>query len=138
MSQNANVLRGNNWTAVRDNSPKGLQKNAQDWKQWLIPHVRVRQMTAVESKGVFLPWPLLAIVVTLAIVLVSGLVTLEVQVSNLSTTLLLRDADHGRQLADLKDQLSEVKTKNEQLQVYITNDREKLITIQTRLGIGRN
>ena len=95
-------------------------------------------MTAVESKGVFLPWPLLAIVVTLAIVLVSGLVTLEVQVSNLSTTLLLRDADHGRQIDDLKAQLSEVKTKNEQLQVYITNDREKLIAIQTKLGVGRN
>jgi hypothetical protein len=95
-------------------------------------------MTAVESKGVFLPWPLLAIVVTLAIVLVSGLVTLEVQVSNLSTTLLLRDADHGRQIDDLKRELGEIKTKNEQLQVYITNDREKLIALQTRLGIGRN
>jgi len=95
-------------------------------------------MSAVESKGVFLPWPLLAIVVTLAIVLVSGLVTLEVQVSNLSTTLLLRDADHGRQVDDLKIQLGEIKSKNEQLQVYITNDREKLVAIETKLGIRRN
>ena len=123
---------------VGDGSGSEMQKIQQGWKRWFTPHVRAQQMTAVESKGVFLPWPLLAIVVTLAIVLVSGLVTLEVQVSNLSTTLLLRDADHGRQIDDLKRELGEIKTKNEQLQVYITNDREKLIALQTRLGIGRN
>ena len=89
------------------------------------------------NKGVFIPWPLLAIIVTLSIVLVSGLVTLQVQVSNLSTTLLLRDADHARQVADLKVTMSEIKVKNEQLQVYITNDREKLVAIETKLGIRR-
>ena len=89
------------------------------------------------SKGVFIPWPLLAIIVTLAIVLVTGLVTLEVQVSNLSTTLLLRDADHARQLTDIKVEMARVSGKNEQLQVYITNDREKLVAIETRLGIRR-
>jgi len=123
---------------VRDGSGTTLQENAHGWKRWFTPHVEVKKMSAVESKGVFIPWPLLAIIVTLAIVLVSGLVTLEVQVSNLSTTLLLRDADHGRQLDDLKLQIGEVKSKNEQLMVYITNDREKLIAIQTKLGVGRN
>ena len=122
----------------RDGSETALQETVHSWTRWFTPHVEVKRMSAVESKGVFLPWPLLAIVVTLAIVLVSGLVTLEVQVSNLSTTLLLRDADHGRQVDDLKIQLGEIKSKNEQLQVYITNDREKLVAIETKLGIRRN
>lgn len=90
------------------------------------------------SKGVFIPWPLLAIIVTLAIVLVSGLVTLEVQVSNLSTTLLLRENDRAREVKDLKDEMARISGKNEQLQVYIQNDREKLVSIQTKLGIKQN
>jgi len=82
-------------------------------------------VTEQSSRGVFLPWPLLAIVVTLAIVLVSGLVTLEVQVSNLSTTLLLRDADHQREIKTMSDEIATLK-------VYVQNDREKLIRLETQ------
>ncbi len=83
-------------------------------------------MEQAASRGVFLPYPLLGMLVTIAIVLVSGLVALEVQVSNLSTTLLLRDADQRAEITAIKE-------KNAQLEVYIHNDREKLIDIQTTL-----
>ncbi len=81
-------------------------------------------VAAQQSKGLFLPWPLLAIIVTLAIVLVSGLVTLEVQVSNLSTTLLLRDLDHQREAKTTSDELATLK-------VYLQNDRERIIRLES-------
>ncbi len=83
-------------------------------------------MEQAASRGVFLPYPLLGMLVTIAIVLVSGLVALEVQVSNLSTTLLLRDADQRAEITAIKE-------KNAQLEVYIHSDREKLVDIQTTL-----
>lgn len=94
-------------------------------------------MPETEAKGVFVQWPLLIIIITLASVLIGAIVGLQVQVSNLNTTLLLRDADHARQLDALKAEHSETKSKYEQLRVYIQDDREKLVAIQTRLGITR-
>lgn len=88
-----------------------------------------------QNKGLFLPYPLLGIIITLAIVVISGIVALEVQVSNLNTTLLLRDADHARQVETLKLEMTEIKNKNEQLAVYIHDDREKLVAIKTKLGV---
>lgn len=84
------------------------------------------------SKGVFIPWPLLAIIVTLAIVLISGLVTLEVQVSNLSTTLLLRDADHARQVQDIKVELAKEGERRELTDLKLTDLREKIVRIEAR------
>jgi len=78
------------------------------------------------SRGIFIPYPLLAVIATLAIVVISGIVALEVQVSNLSTTLLLRDADQRAEITAIKEKAA-------QLEVYIHNDREKLIDIQTTL-----
>lgn len=79
-----------------------------------------------EAKGVFIPYPLLGIVVTIAIVLIAGLVALEVQVSSLNTTLLLRDADTRAEMLASKEKLA-------QLEVYIHNDREKLVRIETQI-----
>lgn len=75
------------------------------------------------SRGIFLPYPLLAVITTLAIVVISGIVALEVQVSNLNTTLLLRDADQRAEIISIKE-------KSAQLEVYIHNDREKLIKLE--------
>lgn len=83
-------------------------------------------MAEHSSRGLFIPYPLLAVIVTLAIVVISGIVALEVQVSNLNTTLLLRDADQRAEIISLKE-------KSAQLEVYIHNDREKLIKIETSL-----
>lgn len=79
-----------------------------------------------EAKGVFLPYPLLGIIVTIAIVLIAGLVALEVQVSSLNTTLLLRDADTRAEMLAAKEKIA-------QLEVYIHSDREKLIKMETEL-----
>lgn len=82
-------------------------------------------MPQSESKGVFLPYPLLGMLLTLAVVLISGIIALEVQVSNLNTTILLRDADGRAQIKELQDRLST-------LQVYVQNDRERLVRIETQ------
>lgn len=81
-------------------------------------------MAEQSSRGLFIPYPLLAVIVTLAIVVISGIVALEVQVSNLNTTLLLRDADQRAEITQLKE-------KSAQLEVYIHSDREKLIHLET-------
>lgn len=78
-----------------------------------------------EAKGLFVPYPLLGIMLTLAIALVTGLITLWVQVSNLNTTILLRDADQRAATMELKE-------KTAQLEVYLHDDREKLIRLQAQ------
>lgn len=82
-------------------------------------------MVTAQAKGVFLPYPLLAILVSVAMLLLGGVITLEVQVNNLSTTMLLRDADARAMAHDMQEKLG-------QLEVYIHDDREKLIRLQTQ------
>lgn len=79
-----------------------------------------------EAKGVFIPYPLLGIIITLAVIMISGIIALEVQVSSLNTTILLRDADSRAEITALKE-------KSAQLEVYIHSDREKLVHIETLL-----
>ena len=124
--------------ATKNNEP-ALQESAQDkLVKWFIPRQETQVVEQQASKGMFLPYPLLGIIMTLSLVLVSGIIALQVQISNLNTTLLLREEDHSREVGDLKQTMAEIKGKNEQLQVYITNDREKLVAIETKLGIRRN
>lgn len=92
-------------------------------------------MPEQEAKGVFVQWPLLIIIITLASILIGAIVGLQVQVSNLNTTLLLRDQDHSRQVSDLKADMLSIREKNELLSMYIYDDREKLAVIKSRLGI---
>lgn len=121
----------------RDESRSALQKTYQEnWAaRWFLPHSGVKNMPEQEAKGVFVQWPLLVIIITLASILIGSIVGLQVQVSNLNTTLLLRDQDHARQVGDLKAEMRAVKEKNELLSMYIYSDREKLAVINTRLGI---
>lgn len=84
-----------------------------------------------EAKGVFIPYPLLGILMTLAVIMISGIIALEVQVSNLNTTILLRDADSRAETLAIKE-------KQAQLEVYIHNDREKLVRIETQLDRDQN
>lgn len=90
----------------------------------LLPYGRYMRMTQ-EAKGVFIPYPLLGIIITLCMIVVGGIIAIQVQVSNLSTTILLRDADQRAVIQELKD-------KAEQHAVYIHDDREKLIRLQTQ------
>jgi hypothetical protein len=80
-------------------------------------------VAASQSKGIFLPYPLLGIVMTIGIVALSGIIALEVQVSNLSTQILLRDADQRAANQISSDKLST-------LEVYLHNDRERIIKLE--------
>jgi|SRR6185369_870390 len=105
------------------NMPKSHQDSF--WERWFLPHQETQVVAQQAAKGVFIPWPLLAIIVTLAIVLVTGLVTIQVQVSNLSTTLLLRDADHARQVEDLKREIAKETERRELTDLKVSDMREK-------------
>lgn len=117
---------GTNKAESIPNSYQGPFEKPPFWERWFVPHQETQMVNNLSSRGLFIPWPLMAIIVTLAVVLVSGLVTLEVQVSNLSTTILLRDADQRAEIMAIKEKAA-------QLEVYIHNDREKLVDIQTTL-----
>jgi hypothetical protein len=97
---------------------KPMQGTLDGLREKFLPHWRQMRMTQ-EAKGVFIPYPLLGIVITLCTILVGGIIAIQVQVSNLSTTILLRDADQRAVTKQLVE-------KTEQLQVYIYDSREKL------------
>lgn len=80
---------------------------------------------ASRTGGVFLPWPLLGIVMTLVLALGGGLIGLYSQLSAMQTTLLMRDADYRREQQQAWEKI-------EQLQVYIQNDREKLAKLEAQ------
>jgi len=77
-------------------------------------------MPPTESKGLFIPWPLLAIMTTITIFVVSAVAALYIQVSTLNTTLLLRDADTRANEKIMKEKI-------DQLEVYIHDMREKRV-----------
>ena len=66
-----------------------------------------------EAKGIFVPYPLLAILTPILVLLVGGVIGLCTVVYSQNNS------------------LNEVKAKNAQLEVYIHDDREKLIRLQT-------
>ncbi len=90
-----------------------------------MPHEETQMVSNLQSKGLFIPWPLLAIIVTLAVILITGVVTIQVQVSNLSTTLLLRDQDHARQIEDLKHDMAKETERRELTDLKVADLREK-------------
>lgn len=73
-----------------------------------------------EAKGVFIPYQLLAIIITITCMVIGGIIAIEVQVSSLNTTLLLRDADTRAATRDLQEKAA-------QLEVYIHDMREKSV-----------
>ena len=81
---------------------------------------------AQRTSGLFIPYPLLGILMTLLLALGSGIVGLFIQVNSLQTTLLLRDASYQQDQKKAWDKI-------EQLQVYIQNDRERLGKLEERL-----
>ncbi len=84
-------------------------------------------MTAEQtSRGVFLPYPLLAIIVTVGALVLSGIVGLYVQVSSLSTTLLIRDSDHARQIQEIKIDMAKETERRELTDLRVADLREKM------------
>ncbi len=58
-----------------------------------------------KTNGMWLPYPLLGFILTVTIVLGSGLAGLFIQVNSLQTTLLLRDNDYSTKTKELKDRI---------------------------------
>lgn len=86
---------------------------------------------AAKTGGLFLPYPMLALLITLVLALGGGIVGLYAQLSSMQTTLLLRDADYQRQQKQSWEKI-------EQLQVYIQNDREKIAKLEAQIDKKRN
>jgi hypothetical protein len=75
--------------------------------------------------GLWMPYPLLAIVMGLVLALGGGIVGLYAQLSAMQTAMLLRDSDYQRELVDHKKNI-------ELLQMYINDDRRQLAVLQDR------
>ena len=99
-----------------------LQKTVQPrwWKRG------VRLMAEEGKGGLLIPYPLLAIIVPVVIALIAMMGAMYSAVNNLQSTMLMRDAQHAQELR-------EVKEKQEQAQVYIQNDREKIIELKGQI-----
>lgn len=100
-----------------------MQESQQGWQRWFAPRQDTQMVAAQQTKGLFLPYPLLGILTTVGALVLSGIVGLYVQVSSLQTTILLRDSDTRRDIMQLKED-------NEELRVYIQNDREQLVALR--------
>lgn len=75
--------------------------------------------------GVFLPYPLLGLLMALILALGGGIIGLYSQLSAMNATMIMRDADYRREQQQAWEKL-------EQLQVYIQNDRERLSKLEER------
>ena len=78
---------------------------------------------ANRTGGLFMPYPLLGLLLTLVLALGGGIAGLFIQVNSLQTTILLRDIDYQRQLKEQKD-------KQDQMEIYMHNDRERLAVLE--------
>lgn len=84
---------------------------------------------ANRTGGLFLPYPLLGILMTLILALGGGIIGLYTQLSAMQTTMLMRDADSREQLKSLRD---EAKLQS----MYISDLREKIIRLEERKKDG--
>lgn len=82
---------------------------------------------ANRSGGLFLPYPLLGIMMTLILALGGGIIGLYSQLSAMNATMLMRDADYRKTVDKLEDKL-------ELQDVVINNTREKLVEMRTELN----
>ena len=81
----------------------------------------------VAKGGLFIPYPLLGIMMALVIALSGGIIGLYTQLSAMNTTMILRDNTYQQQVKELKD-------KADLQSVYIQDLREKVIRLESRKG----
>src|SRR6476469_5660747 len=89
-------------------------------ERWL-PRRESRLMSeeAVRTNGVFLPYPLLGIMLTLVLALGGGIIGMYVKVDTMSSVILMRDADQREQVKKLENKL-------DLQEMYIRDIRETL------------
>ena len=78
---------------------------------------------ATRTGGLWMPYPLLGILLSLVLVLGGGIIGLYSTVTTMNATMLMRDADY-------RQQMTEQKNKIELLQMYINDDRKALAVLQ--------
>jgi len=78
---------------------------------------------ATRTGGLWMPYPLLGILLTLVLVLGGGMIGLYSTVTTMNATMLMRDSDY-------RQQMTEQKNKIELLQMYIADDRKALAVLQ--------
>lgn len=78
---------------------------------------------AAKSGGLWLPYPILGFLLTLTIIVVTGLVGLYSQLSAMNTTMILRDSTYQQQLKKTED---EAKLQS----MYIVDLRERIIRME--------
>lgn len=102
------------------------------WTEKFLPRTESRSMSDESNKtsGVFLPYPLLGILMTLVLALGGGIIGLYAQLTAMNATMIMRDADHRREQQQNWEKI-------EQLQVYIHNDRERIGKLEERSNQGR-
>lgn len=83
------------------------------------------------TSGVFIPYPLLGILLTLTLALGGGLIGLYATVTTMNATMIMRDADRAAQQKSMQDKL-------DLLNIYITDLREKEIRREEREGLGKS
>ena len=90
-------------------------------KDWFTPRRETRLMSdeTQRTNGLFLPYPLLGIMLTLVLALGGGIIGLYVKVDTMGAVMLMRDTDHREQVKDLKNKL-------ELQELYIHDIREML------------
>lgn len=74
---------------------------------------------AQRTGGIFLPYPLLGILMALVLALGGGIIGLYTQLSAMNTTMIMRDADNLQKQNYLQNKL-------ELLETYVHDDRLKL------------
>lgn len=107
------------------NAPETKAPSYSNWQASFIPRREARVMAdeAQKTAGLFIPYPLLGLILTLTLALGAGIVGLYATVQTLNTTLLIRDSDYQRQLKEQKEKM-------DQLEIYLHNDRERLIALE--------
>ena len=86
---------------------------------------------ASRTGGVFLPYPLLGIMLTLVLTLGGGIIGMYVKVDTMNSTILMRDADQREALKEIRNKL--------ELQELLTRDlREKQVRQEEREKRTRN
>jgi hypothetical protein len=108
-----------------------LQQDLQSawWERWFMPHREERSMSeeAAKSGGLWMPYPLLGILLSLVLVLGGGIIGLYSTVTTMNATMLMRDSDYRERMAKQETQV-------ELLKMYVADDRKVLAVLEDRVG----
>lgn len=85
---------------------------------------------AVRTNGVFVPYPLLAIMLTLTLALGGGLIGLYATVTTMNATMLMRDADQKEAIKKLENKL--------EIQEMYTHDIRETLAARGELKKGKS